>query len=55
VGGSDSIVGINAGVISTEVAPFGGVKRGAVGRDGSHHGVDEYGETKYMLMGGLDR
>jgi len=49
------IVGINEGVISTEVAPFGGVKESGLGREGSHHGIEEFLEMKYMLMGGLDR
>ncbi len=48
------IVGINAGVISTEVAPFGGVKESGVGREGSHYGIDEYLEVKYMCMAGMD-
>ncbi len=48
------IVGINAGVISTEVAPFGGVKESGVGREGSHYGLDEYLEVKYMCMAGMD-
>jgi succinate-semialdehyde dehydrogenase/glutarate-semialdehyde dehydrogenase len=47
------IVGINEGIISTELAPFGGVKESGIGREGSHHGMDEYTEFKYMLMGGL--
>ncbi|MGI9371169.1 MAG: NAD-dependent succinate-semialdehyde dehydrogenase [Hyphomicrobiales bacterium] len=47
------IVGINEGIISTEVAPFGGVKESGIGREGSVHGMDEYVEIKYMLMGGL--
>jgi succinate-semialdehyde dehydrogenase / glutarate-semialdehyde dehydrogenase len=47
------IVGINEGIISTEMAPFGGVKESGVGREGSHHGMDEFTEMKYMLMGGL--
>lgn len=42
------MVGVNAGVISTEVAPFGGVKQSGLGREGSHHGIDEYLETKYI-------
>ena len=49
------IVGINTGLISTEVAPFGGVKQSGIGREGSHHGVEEFVEIKYMLMAGLDR
>jgi succinate-semialdehyde dehydrogenase/glutarate-semialdehyde dehydrogenase len=47
------IVGINEGIISTEVAPFGGVKESGIGREGSVHGTEEYLEIKYMLMGGL--
>lgn len=47
------IVGINEGIISTEVAPFGGVKESGLGREGSHHGIEEFVEMKYMLMGGL--
>ena len=47
------IVGINEGIISTEMAPFGGVKESGIGREGSHHGMDEFTEMKYMLMGGL--
>jgi succinate-semialdehyde dehydrogenase/glutarate-semialdehyde dehydrogenase len=49
------IVGVNAGVISTEVAPFGGVKQSGIGREGSRHGVEEYTELKYVMLGGLDR
>ncbi len=49
------MVGINEGLISTEVAPFGGVKESGLGREGSHHGMDEYLEVKYLCMGGLDR
>ena len=49
------IVGINEGIISTEVAPFGGVKESGIGREGSIHGMDEFTEFKYMLMGGLDK
>lgn len=47
------MVGINEGIISTEVAPFGGVKESGLGREGSHHGIDEYLDIKYMCMGGL--
>ncbi|MGH6815423.1 MAG: NAD-dependent succinate-semialdehyde dehydrogenase [Hyphomicrobiaceae bacterium] len=47
------IVGINEGIISTEAAPFGGVKQSGLGREGSHHGVEEFLELKYMLMGGI--
>ena len=49
------MVGINEGIISTAEAPFGGVKESGVGREGSIHGVDEYVEIKYMLMGGLGK
>ena len=42
------IVGINTGIISTEVAPFGGVKQSGLGREGSHHGIDEFLEMKYI-------
>ncbi len=47
------MVGINSGVISTAVAPFGGVKQSGMGREGSSHGIDEYVDTKYLCMGGL--
>ncbi len=47
------MVGINEGVISTEVAPFGGVKQSGLGREGSRYGIDEYLEMKYVLFGGL--
>jgi succinate-semialdehyde dehydrogenase/glutarate-semialdehyde dehydrogenase len=47
------IIGINEGIISSEVAPFGGYKQSGLGREGSHHGVEEYLEIKYMLMGGV--
>jgi succinate-semialdehyde dehydrogenase/glutarate-semialdehyde dehydrogenase len=47
------IVGINEGIISSEVVPFGGVKESGLGREGSHHGVEEFLEMKYMLMGGI--
>ena len=49
------MVGINSGAISTELAPFGGVKESGIGREGSRHGAEEFVELKYMLMGGLDR
>ncbi len=47
------MVGINTGMISTEVAPFGGVKQSGLGREGSHHGIDDYLEIKYIAMAGL--
>ncbi|MFT4064728.1 NAD-dependent succinate-semialdehyde dehydrogenase [Paraburkholderia sp.] len=49
------MVGINEGILSTEVAPFGGVKQSGLGREGSKYGLDEYMELKYMMMGGLGR
>jgi succinate-semialdehyde dehydrogenase / glutarate-semialdehyde dehydrogenase len=49
------IVGINTGIISTEVAPFGGVKESGVGREGSHMGIEEYLEAKYICLAGVDR
>lgn len=49
------IVGINEGIISTELAPFGGVKESGLGREGSRYGIDEFVEIKYLCMGGLDR
>lgn len=47
------IVGVNAGAISTEVVPFGGVKESGIGREGSRHGVEEFTELKYVMLGGL--
>jgi len=47
------IVGINTGLISTEVAPFGGVKESGIGREGSSYGIDEWLELKYLAMGGM--
>ncbi len=47
------IVGVNEGITSTEIAPFGGWKESGIGREGSHHGIEEFLETKYTLMGGL--
>jgi len=48
------MVGINTGLISTEVVPFGGMKQSGIGREGSHYGIDEYIEVKYLCFGGLD-
>jgi succinate-semialdehyde dehydrogenase/glutarate-semialdehyde dehydrogenase len=48
------IVGINEGIISTEVAPFGGVKESGLGREGSKYGIDDYLEIKYLCMGGVN-
>jgi len=47
------IVGINEGIISTEVAPFGGVKESGIGREGSRYGIDDFVEIKYLCMGGI--
>jgi succinate-semialdehyde dehydrogenase/glutarate-semialdehyde dehydrogenase len=49
------IVGINVGIISTEVAPFGGMKESGIGREGSKYGMEEFLEVKYLCMGGIDR
>jgi succinate-semialdehyde dehydrogenase/glutarate-semialdehyde dehydrogenase len=49
------IVGINTGFISTEVAPFGGVKESGIGREGSKYGIDEWLELKYLAVGGIGR
>ena len=47
------IVGINTGIISTEVAPFGGVKESGIGREGSKYGIEDFLEVKYLCMGGI--
>ena len=47
------MVGINEGLISTEVAPFGGVKESGIGREGSKYGLEEYLELKYLCIGGV--
>jgi succinate-semialdehyde dehydrogenase / glutarate-semialdehyde dehydrogenase len=47
------IVGINEGIISTEIAPFGGVKESGIGREGSKYGIEEFLEVKYLCMGGI--
>jgi succinate-semialdehyde dehydrogenase/glutarate-semialdehyde dehydrogenase len=49
------MVGINTGLISNEVGPFGGVKQSGLGREGSHYGIDEFVEVKYLCFGGLDK
>jgi succinate-semialdehyde dehydrogenase/glutarate-semialdehyde dehydrogenase len=49
------MVGVNTGLITTEVAPFGGVKQSGLGREGSKYGIDEYVEVKYLCLGGVDR
>lgn len=49
------IVGVNTGLVSNEMAPFGGMKQSGNGREGSKYGIDEYEEIKYLCLGGLDR
>jgi succinate-semialdehyde dehydrogenase/glutarate-semialdehyde dehydrogenase len=49
------MVGINEGIISNEMAPFGGVKQSGMGREGSKYGLEDYLEIKYLCIGGLDR
>ncbi|HEV8520569.1 MAG TPA: NADP-dependent succinate-semialdehyde dehydrogenase [Burkholderiales bacterium] len=49
------MVGINVGIISNEVAPFGGVKESGIGREGSKYGIEEFLEVKYLCMGGIDK
>ena len=47
------MVGINTGMVSAEQVPFGGVKQSGLGREGSHHGIDEYVEMKYLCLGDM--
>ena len=47
------IIGINEGIISTEVAPFGGMKESGIGREGSKYGIEDFLEIKYLALGGL--
>jgi len=47
------IVGINEGIISTESAPFGGIKESGIGREGSKYGLDDFMEVKYLCLGGI--
>ena len=54
VGLEYGIVGVNEGIISNEVAPFGGVKESGTGREGSKYGMDDFIEIKYLCMGGID-
>ena len=49
------LIGVNTGLISTEIAPFGGVKESGLGREGSRHGIDDYTELKYVCVGGLSQ
>jgi len=48
------IVGVNTGLISTEVAPFGGVKESGIGREGSKYGIEDWTELKYICLAGLE-
>jgi acyl-CoA reductase-like NAD-dependent aldehyde dehydrogenase len=47
------MVGINTGLVSSEIAPFGGIKESGLGREGSKYGIDEYIEQKYVCFGGV--
>ncbi|TIR44189.1 MAG: aldehyde dehydrogenase family protein, partial [Mesorhizobium sp.] len=47
------MVGINTGRMSSEAAPFGGIKQSGIGREGSRHGLEDYLEMKYLCMGGI--
>jgi len=49
------MVGINEGILSSEVAPFGGVKESGIGREGARQGMEDFMEVKYMLMGAIDK
>ena len=49
------MVGINTGRMSSESAPFGGIKESGIGREGSRYGIDEYLEMKYLCLGGLNQ
>ncbi|WP_280141195.1 MULTISPECIES: aldehyde dehydrogenase family protein [Mesorhizobium] len=47
------MIGINTGRMSSEAAPFGGMKQSGIGREGSRHGLEDYLEMKYLCMGGI--
>ena len=49
------MVGVNVGILATEHVPFGGVKQSGIGREGSHHGMDDYVEIKYMCIGDVQK
>jgi succinate-semialdehyde dehydrogenase/glutarate-semialdehyde dehydrogenase len=49
------MVGVNTGILSSEAAPFGGMKESGIGREGSRYGIEEYLEMKYMCIGGIDQ
>ena len=47
------MVGVNSGILSTELAPFGGIKESGIGREGSHYGIEDWVEVKYLCMGDI--
>ena len=49
------LIGINVGILATEHVPFGGVKQSGLGREGSHHGMDDYVELKYLCIGDIQK
>ncbi|WP_339135554.1 MAG: aldehyde dehydrogenase family protein [Candidatus Electrothrix sp. GW3-4] len=49
------MVGVNTGIMSTESAPFGGIKESGIGREGSKYGIEEYLEQKYLCLGGIEK
>jgi succinate-semialdehyde dehydrogenase/glutarate-semialdehyde dehydrogenase len=49
------MVGLNTGIISTEMAPFGGIKESGIGREGSKYGVEDYLEMKYISLAGIEQ
>ncbi len=49
------MVGVNVGILATEHVPFGGVKQSGLGREGSHHGMDDYVEIKYLCLGDIQQ
>ena len=49
------MIGLNRGLVSDPAAPFGGVKQSGLGREGSHHGIDDYVEIKYLCLGDLNK
>ena len=50
---ASGIVGVNTGIISTEIAPFGGIKESGIGREGSKFGIDDFLEIKYLCLGDI--
>ena len=49
------MVGVNVGILATEHVPFGGVKQSGLGREGAHHGIDDYVEIKYLCLGDIQK